>query len=231
MKKIGLLFGLALLALAPIAVHAQTTAATETMVFDSSDNYLGACSYTTTATWTQTGEIAVSKFQLWYNWQSGETELPVTVTKDGAAFDSFTATRSSCDPYQTSWCNADYAVNKTFPAGSYTATVANAHVCLKPGGTGVVRLYSLAAATNTNAADTTNANLLVAAPDANTNTATNRAAVNSSTNTAVDVTTTASDDTGSSNTLVYVLIGIIIILVIVIIVMVMKCAGKKSQLK
>ncbi|MFA6553262.1 MAG: hypothetical protein WCT27_02445 [Patescibacteria group bacterium] len=227
MKKLSLLFGLALLIVLPIAVHAQT----ETKVFDSTDSYIGACSLTATSTWTLTQDLSVSKFSMWYKWQTGETELPITVTKDGAPFASFTATRSSCDPYQTTWCNADYAINKTFPAGTYTTTIANAYQCLKPGGTGTVVLYSLGAATNTN----TEPNLIATA-NANTNSAVNmNTAVTNNANTALNtdvvnvntnVTADTEDDAESSSTLTYVLIGIIVILVAVIGAMYMKCTKK-----
>lgn len=218
MKKIVFAIGLALLVLVPVAAHGQTNAATETLVFDSSDTYLGACSYTATSTWTLDQELTVSKFQIWYYWQANETELPVTVTKDGAAFATFTATRGSCDPYQASWCNADYAINKALPAGTYSTTIPTAYQCLKPGGTGVVRLYSLAAAaTNANAAADT-------APDATANA--NTVAQNA--NTVAVATDTAATDEEEGNMLVYVLIGIIVILIVVIIVMFIKCPKRNA---
>ncbi len=159
MKKIILIAGLSLLAL-PLWAHAETNAAAETLVFDSSNTYLGACGYTDSSQWTLARALTVSKIQLWYYWQANETTLPVTVTKDGAEFASYTATRGSCDPYQASWCNADFAINKEFSAGTYATKIANKYQCLKPGDTGVVRLYSVTqAATNTSAnANTANVN-------------------------------------------------------------------------
>lgn len=221
MKKVLFFLGLALLLVMPAVVFDRVYAATETMVFDSTDNYIGACSYTATSTWTLTDELQVAKFQMWYKWQAGETELPITVTKDGAAFASFTATRSACDPYQTSWCNADYVINKTFPAGTYTTSIASAYQCLKPGGTGTVRLYSTTAATNTN--ETPN---LIATANANTN----AAVVNANTNTnatATKATKADSDDNEEGDILAYVLIGIIVVLLVVIVFMYMTCCKKK----
>jgi opacity protein-like surface antigen len=215
MKKILFLFGLALLMALPIAAHGQT----ETKVFDSTDHYLGACSLTATSTWTLTQSFDVSKFSMWYKWQTGETELPITVTKDGAPFASFTATRSACDPYQTSWCNAD-----------------NAYQCLKPGGTGTVLLYSSGTAvTNTN----TEPNLIATANTntntvANTNTAvTNNANTNTALNTNIananaKVTSGTDDGTEDSSTMTYILIGIIAVLVVVIIVMYLQCCKKSA---
>lgn len=111
------------------------------MVFDSTDNYLGGCQLTDKSEWTLKENLHVTTFQIWYYWDANETTLPVTVTKDGQEFASFTATRSSCDPYQKSWCNADYALNKDMPAGTYATKIPGAKQCLKPGGTGTVRLY------------------------------------------------------------------------------------------
>ena len=115
--------------------------ADDAMVFDSTDNYLGACSFTDSSAWTLSENFTVSKFQIWYKWQTGETALPVTVYKDGVEFASFEAKRGDCDPYQTTWCNADYAINKDFSAGNYTTKIPAAYQCLKPGGTGIVVEY------------------------------------------------------------------------------------------
>jgi hypothetical protein len=134
-KVFAVLVGLGLFA------TAGSTLAADAMVFDSTDNYLGGCSRTDASTWTLPTELQVSTFQIWYYWESNERELPVTVLKDGQPFASFTATRGNCDPYQQSWCNADYALNRTMPAGTYTTKIPNARQCLKPGGTGTVRLY------------------------------------------------------------------------------------------
>ncbi|MFA5134540.1 MAG: hypothetical protein WC505_01995 [Patescibacteria group bacterium] len=225
MKKNLILLGLAAILLVPSAVYGQADP-TEVKVFDSTDNYLGGCSLTDTSTWTLTKALEVTTIQLWYHWQAGETELPVTITKDGEAFASFTAIRAACDPYQASWCNADYATSMTFPAGTYTTTIPSASQCLKPGGTGTVRLYGAetAAAVNAN----TEPNLIATA---NTNANTNTAVLNTNTtNAAVNsIATTGSsegDDEEESNVLVYVLVGIIAVLAGVVIVMFLKCPKK-----
>lgn len=228
MKKTIFTLGVALLLILPLAANAQA----ESKVFDSTDNYLGACSYTKTSTWTLTESLDVSTFQMWYYWQSGETELPITVTKDGAEFATFTATRAACDPYQTSWCNADYAINKTFPAGTYTTAIANAYQCLKPGGTGTVRLYALAAATNTNTAADVNAEPdLIATANANTNEVVDTNAADLADDSAiVPLTAETSDDTDdeSGSVITYVLAGIIVVLLIVIVVMYFQCCKKPA---
>lgn len=115
--------------------------AADVLFFDSTDHYLGACQMTDKSEWQLTDDEIVTKFEIWYSWNQGETELPVKVYKDGQLFAEFIATRSDCDPYQHQWCNADFAINKNFPAGKYTTEITNKRQCLKPSGTGAVRLY------------------------------------------------------------------------------------------
>lgn len=134
------LFGLFLLSLTLLFSPPKVSAA-EIMFFDSTDSYLGACQLTDKSEWNLKEESTVTKFEVWYNWDQGETELPVKLYKDGELFAEFTATRASCDPYQHQWCNADYQINKVFPAGKYSTTIPNSRQCLKPGGTGAIRLY------------------------------------------------------------------------------------------
>lgn len=116
--------------------------ATESLVFDSTNNYIGACRQTNKSTWELQNGLTVSKFQIWYKWNQNETSLPVTILLNNEKFASFEAKRGDCDPYQTTWCNADFMVNKDFPKGVYTTEIPNSRQCLKPGGTGTVRLYS-----------------------------------------------------------------------------------------
>lgn len=199
-------------------------AADETLVFDSTDTYLGACNYTDTSEWTLTQDLAVSKFQLWYKWQTNETTLPVTVTKDGQPFATFTATRGDCDPYQASWCNADYDINKTLPAGTYTTKIDTNQQCLKPGGTGTVRLYTTSgttAAANVNSATNTNAS-------ANTN----RTAVtneNTSVTNTANVATTTETTTGTCSTTGYIIIAILVVIIFALCAMLISSRKKLSR--
>jgi hypothetical protein len=147
-------------------------AAAETQVFDSTDHYLGACQLTDSSSWDLKEDLTVSKFQIWYYWNQDETSLPVTVKLNGEKFAEFEAKRGDCDPYQHSWCNADYAINKVFPKGSYSTEIPNKRQCLKPGGTGAIRLYTGgSAAVSTTASPTptvtiteTSAPIVAAAP-------------------------------------------------------------------
>lgn len=206
----------------------QTVNAEERMVFDSADNYLGACSYTSTSEWTLEEAIEVTTFEVWYNWQAGETELAVTIEKNGVEFANFSATRGVCDPYQATWCNADYTINKTFPVGTYTTSIPNARQCLKPGGTGVIRLYEndgVITATNDNTNVSTNSNTSI-----NTNTnparANDNANLDINQNQNVNAITAVTDDKEENSTVIYVLIGVIVLLIVVIISMVINCKKK-----
>jgi hypothetical protein len=116
--------------------------AAEQMVFDSTDNYLGACKLTDTSEWKLSEDLTVTKFEVWYSWNQGETVLPVKLFFNGEKFAEFEATRGNCDPYQKQWCNADYQINKLFPKGTYSTEIPNARQCLKPGGTGAIRLFA-----------------------------------------------------------------------------------------
>lgn len=124
-----------------LVIFGQKCLAEEKLYFDSTDHYLGACQLTNKSEWQLSSETKITKFELWYSWNKGETELPVKLYKDGELFAEFTATRSSCDPYQQQWCNADYEINKVFPPGKYSTEITESRQCLKPGGTGAVRLY------------------------------------------------------------------------------------------
>lgn len=115
--------------------------ATDEMLFDSTNKYIGACQLTDVSEWTIPENYYVTNFQIWYKWNDGETTLPVTVFQDGKEFASFTATRTTCDTYQKNWCNADFALNKEMPAGNYSTKITTKQQCLEPGKTGTVRLY------------------------------------------------------------------------------------------
>lgn len=115
--------------------------AVDVQVFDSTDNYLGTCQLTDKSEWELKEDINVTKFQVWYRWDQGETKLPVKVFQNGEKFAEFEATRTACDPYQRQWCNADFVINKLFTKGKYSTEIPNSRQCLKPGGTGAIRLY------------------------------------------------------------------------------------------
>jgi len=124
-----------------LVVSGQVKAA-ETLVFDSTDHYLGGCQLTDKSEWELKEDLNITKFEVWYNWEQGESTLPVKLFYNGEKLAEFEATRSQCDPYQKQWCNADYEINKLFRKGKYTTEIPNKRQCLKPGGTGAIRLYT-----------------------------------------------------------------------------------------
>jgi hypothetical protein len=138
-KKIFFLFIFTIISL--FFVVAKINAA-DTLVFDSTDKYLGACQLTNKSEWELKEDINVTKFQVWYNWDQGEASLPVKVFFNGEKFAEFEAKRADCDPYQHQWCNADYKIDKLFSKGKYTTEIPTEKQCLKPGGTGAIRLYA-----------------------------------------------------------------------------------------
>jgi hypothetical protein len=125
----------------PVANEPTVPQNAQELLFDTTPKYIGACSLTDKASWVLDKDLNVTMVQFWYNWSAGETILDFTITKGGQEFVKGSAKRSSCDPYQRSWCNASFSVNKVFPKGSYASKVSAAKQCLKPGGTGTVRLY------------------------------------------------------------------------------------------
>jgi hypothetical protein len=141
-KVITLMVFLAFLLTTSVTFAGQIKAA-DTMVFDSTNNYLGACQLTDKSEWELKEDLTVTKFEVWYSWNQGETTLPVKLLLNGEKFAEFEATRGNCDPYQKQWCNADYPINKPFPKGKYSTEIPNARQCLKPGGTGAIRLYAV----------------------------------------------------------------------------------------
>ena len=108
-----------------------------------SNGNIGACDYTDTSTFTLEEEVFVSKLRMWYYWGAGETTLPYTLTLNGEEFASGELERASCDPYQTSWCEANYYANKNFPAGAYVLKAGSAKLCqnAESGGNGMYIIY------------------------------------------------------------------------------------------
>lgn len=119
----------------------KTVYAVDTLVFDSTNHYLGGCQLTDKSEWELQEDLNVTKFQLWYSWSQGETKLPVSIFRNGEKFAEIETTRAECDPYQKQWCNASFMINKLFPKGNYSTEIPNKRQCLKPGGTGTVLLY------------------------------------------------------------------------------------------
>lgn len=140
MKKIIVLFFLVVVFAFPSVASAE-----DPLIIDTTENYLGTCQLTDKSEFELKSDANVSLFRIWYRWDEGEKELPVTIFHEGQKFAEIKTARSQCDPYQALWCNGDFAINKVFPKGKYTTQIAKAKQCLKPGGTGTVRLFGTAA--------------------------------------------------------------------------------------
>lgn len=129
--------------IAPTQSAPQAPQANQTLIFDTTPKYIGACSLTDKAEWALDKDLNVTMVQFWFNWKAGETTLDFTITKDGQEFLKGIAKRTNCDTYQNNWCNADYVTDKTFTQGKYSSKISSTRQCLKPGGTGTVRLYGM----------------------------------------------------------------------------------------
>jgi uncharacterized protein (TIGR03437 family) len=107
---------------------ALAAAAAETQIFTNGNIY--ACSQTGSSQFTLAQAANVTHWGVWYYWASGETSVAATVKQGSATVFQGNLTRAACDPYQTSWCNADGVANATWPAGAYTVTISPAHMCM-----------------------------------------------------------------------------------------------------
>jgi len=107
------------------------------------NNNIGACAYTDTSTFTIPEEVYVTKLRMWYYWNKDETKLPYTLTKDGIEFAKGDLVRASCDPYQTSWCEANVYPQKNYPAGTYVLKAGTARMCQnsETGGNGMYAVF------------------------------------------------------------------------------------------
>ncbi len=153
--------------------------AEDTLLFNSTPGYLGGCQFTDKSEWELTKDLDVTKFEIWYYWNEGESTLPVTIYKDGEKFAEFTAVRGDCDIYQKQWCNADYMINKIFPKGKYSTEIKEARQCKEPGNTGTVRLYG-SETVQMNNEEPTSETTLETAPEAGPEAATTTAAESNS---------------------------------------------------
>ena len=102
-----------------------------------------ACSLTGSSQFTLANAANVTRFGVWYNWAAGETGVSATVKQGTNTVFSGSLLRSSCDPYQTSWCNAEAPINAAWPAGAYTVAISPAHMCMNSGSSnqGFVYIY------------------------------------------------------------------------------------------
>jgi hypothetical protein len=93
----------------------------------------GGCSFTDQARFILRDKTTVTKLDIWYYWQSGETEVSYNVTgKDGEVFGG-SFSKGSCDSNQKQWCQGIDYPNQELPKGVYTIKVANKRICQNAG--------------------------------------------------------------------------------------------------
>ena len=107
---------------------ALAAAPPETQLFNNGNTL--ACSQTGSSQFTLANAANVTHWGVWYYWSSGQTSVTATVKQGSATVFSGNLTRASCDPYQTSWCNADAVASATWPAGAYTVTISPPQMCM-----------------------------------------------------------------------------------------------------
>ena len=120
---------------------AASTAPAETQIFTNFNQ--SACSQTGSSQFTLTNIANVTHWGVWYDWGTGETTVAATLKQGSTTVFSGNLTRAACDPYQSSWCQADAVANATWPAGAYTVTINPAHMCMNSGSSnqGFVYIY------------------------------------------------------------------------------------------
>lgn len=103
-------------------------------------DYLGACSYEQSDTFTLAQASYVTKIRLWYNTAVNSGNLNATLTKPDGSTLQQTTTKGDC---YTSWCEGNLIINAVLPAGSYTVTTSNtpASVCRNPSGDSTIIVY------------------------------------------------------------------------------------------
>lgn len=105
----------------------------------------GACGFTDRAAWTSTSTLYVTTLGTWFKWNQGERAVPFSLHKDGTLYMTGELVRSSCDPYQSTWCDAVMAINRNLPPGSYTLQIAEGRICQNAasGGNGFYRIRGI----------------------------------------------------------------------------------------
>lgn len=111
------------------------------VVFDSTDKYVGECGHTGTASFAIPEEINATIVQAWHDFGEGENEIPLTMYFEGAQIAGGTALRADCAPSVAQWCNANFNLNTVLAKGNYSVELGGGKMCLKPGHTGMVRIY------------------------------------------------------------------------------------------
>lgn len=110
-------------------------------------NYLGACGYTQSTSFTLAEETNITRIRIWYDTSVGGNTLYATLSgPNGYKSASGKITKGGC---QGRWCEASWNLNQVLKAGTYTLTADSKSVCSNPSGQTTLVLYGCAIQTLT----------------------------------------------------------------------------------
>lgn len=101
--------------------------------------YLGACGYTQSSSFTLTEDKYITRIRIWYDTYMGGNTLSATLSgPDGYNTSSGTINVSGC---YGNWCAAMWDIEQTLKTGTYTLVADNEYVCSNPSGETTLILY------------------------------------------------------------------------------------------
>jgi hypothetical protein len=110
------------------------------------DNWnTAACGLTGRAELDLATPARLTRLDLWYHWNPGESSVAYSIDANGRAVGAGTLRRAECDAYQKSWCVARDTPNLQLSAGRFQIRAARAGVCQNAGsgGSGFIRAYGV----------------------------------------------------------------------------------------
>lgn len=101
--------------------------------------YLGACGYTQSSSFTLTEDKYITRIRIWYDTYRGGNTLSATLSgPDGYTTSSGTINANGC---YGNWCAAMWDIEQTLKTGTYTLVADNDYVCSNPSGQTTLILY------------------------------------------------------------------------------------------
>ncbi len=101
--------------------------------------YLGACGYTQSTSFTLAEETNITRIRVWYDTHVGGNALSATLAgPNGYSSVSGKITKGGC---QWSWCEANWNLQQALKAGTYTLTADSTSVCSNPSGKTTLILF------------------------------------------------------------------------------------------
>jgi|GEM_PF-6951189 len=139
--------GACALALLGGAANAAASCATQETLFHV--EYLGACGYEQSDSFTLASSSYVTKIRIWYDASRVPGSLAATLTGPGVSMNQ-TTEKGGC---YAGWCEGNFIVNAVLGAGTYTVNASSPYVCDNPGGASTLVVYGCAAASGGQAFD------------------------------------------------------------------------------